>query len=49
VCIDYGVSKRRLERLEPGFQGTFKGKLAAFRFPETLLVFDDGTTERVGG
>lgn len=36
VCIDYGVTKRHRERLEPGFDGTFKGKLAAFRFPERL-------------
>jgi hypothetical protein len=48
ICVDYGVAKRHRERLEPGFNGTYRGKLAAFRFPEKLIVFDDGTTERVG-
>lgn len=48
VCLDYAVAKRHRERLEPGFDGTFRGKLAAFRFPEKVIVFDDGTTEKVG-
>lgn len=48
VCLDYGVAKRHRERLEPGFDGTFKGKLAALRMPEKVIVFDDGATERIG-
>ncbi len=49
VCIDYGVAKRHRERLEPGFQGEFRGKLGALRLPERVIVFDDGTTEQIGG
>jgi len=48
ICIDYGVAKRHRERLEPGFKGTYRGMLAAIRFPEKVLVFDDGTMEGVG-
>jgi hypothetical protein len=48
ICIDYGVAKRHKERLYPEFRGTFKGKLAAIRFPEKVVVFDDGTTFRAG-
>lgn len=44
ICIDYGVTRRHRERLEPGFQGTYRGKLAALRVPEMQIVFDDGTT-----
>jgi hypothetical protein len=48
ICIDYAVAKRWRERLYPEFRGTFKGKLAAIRFPEKVIVFDDGTTFRAG-
>ena len=47
ICLDYAVAKRHRERLEPGFKGTYRGKLAALRFPEKVIVFDDGMTERV--
>lgn len=48
ICIDYAVAKRWRERLYPEFRGTFKGKLAAIRFPEKVIVFDDGAMEPVG-
>jgi hypothetical protein len=48
ICVDYAVANRWKERLGPGFQGTFQGKLAAVRFPEKLIVFDDGITEPIG-
>jgi hypothetical protein len=48
ICIDYAVGKRHRERLEAGFVGKYKGMLAALRFPERLLVFDDGTTAPMG-
>lgn len=44
ICIDYGVTRRHRERLEPGFQGTYRGKLAALQVPEMQIVFDDGRT-----
>lgn len=47
IGIDYAVAKRHRERLEPEFKREFRGKLAAFRYPEKLIVFDDGTTEHV--
>lgn len=48
VCVDFAVGKRWKERLSPGFDGTFRGQLAALSFPEMNLVFDDGETEPVG-
>lgn len=40
ACVDFAVGKRWMERpLAPG--GRFQAKLAAFRFPEKELVFDD--------
>jgi len=39
-CIDYGVGKRWTERREGKAHG-FKLKLAAFRWPERVVVFDD--------
>lgn len=47
ICLDYGVTKRHRERLKSGFTGAFRGKLAALRWPAQLIVFDDGTTEKV--
>ncbi|QDS95706.1 Bis(5'-nucleosyl)-tetraphosphatase PrpE [asymmetrical] [Roseimaritima multifibrata] len=44
-CIDYGVAKRWEERRKPKFNGTFKGRLAALRFPELVTVFDDGEVD----
>jgi hypothetical protein len=47
VCIDYDVAGRYQERLGPGFTGAYRGKLAALRFPEMRVVFDDGTVEQL--
>ena len=44
VCIDYAVAKRWRERLYRDFRGKFKGKMASIRFPEKVIVFDDGTS-----
>ncbi len=42
-CIDYGVGKRALERLAG--RHVFESRLAAFRWPERQIVFDDGDSE----
>jgi hypothetical protein len=47
LCIDYAVGYRRKERQESGFAGTHHLKLAALRYPEMQLVFDDGTTAKL--
>lgn len=46
-CADYAVAKRWQERLQPGFSGGFDGLLAAVRFPEKVVQFDNGDTEPV--
>lgn len=48
ICIDYAVGKRHLERLTPGLNGKHRAMLAAFRFPEKRIVFDDGTEAHIG-
>lgn len=40
-CVDYGVGKRWMERRE-GKSSGFSFKLAALRFPERVVVFDEG-------
>lgn len=40
-CVDFGVGKRWTER-RPDFKGPNLWKLAAVRFPERVVVFDDG-------
>jgi len=40
-CVDFGVGKRWNERRE-GKTANYSWKLAALRFPERLVVFDDG-------
>lgn len=40
-CVDFSVGGRYAERLK-GRQSGFIGQLAALRFPERVLVFDDG-------
>lgn len=40
-CVDYGVGKRWMERRE-GTTSSFKLKLAALRWPERVVVFDEG-------
>jgi hypothetical protein len=41
ICIDFGAGRRAEERLNRGTAGPFRYKLAALRFPEMRLVFDD--------
>lgn len=42
-CADFGVASRWSERLKPAFDGVFREmKLGALRFPEKVIVFDDG-------
>lgn len=48
LCIDYSVGKRWRERLSGTSEG-FRTALAALRWPERLLVFDDGRIEPVSG
>src|SRR5690606_28347029 len=40
-CIDYSVGKRYLDRQQ---QREFSNKLAALRWPEKQVVFEDGST-----
>jgi hypothetical protein len=40
-CADFGVGKRWTERIA-GRSADFKWRLAALRFPELEVVFDDG-------
>jgi len=41
MCIDYSVGSRFKERSEPRTDKRFTGRLAALRWPERELVFDD--------
>ena len=45
-CIDYGVGKRWTERREGTTTG-FALKLAALRWPEKLVVFDEGESKQL--
>jgi len=47
LCIDYGVGKRAVERLSPDFSGLYKNRLAAFRYPERRVIFDDGVEHQL--
>lgn len=42
ICIDYSVGGRATERRNGPEGGPFLGRLAALRWPERELVFDDG-------
>lgn len=42
ICVDFGVGRRWKERLA-GVSPPYTWRLAALRFPERLLVFDDGS------
>ena len=44
-CIDYGIGKRWTERHQ-GTSNNFSWRLAALRFPERKVVFDDGSVEQ---
>ncbi|HLN30096.1 MAG TPA: metallophosphoesterase [Gemmataceae bacterium] len=48
LCIDYAVGKRWTERGQAAPGTAFKFKLAAARFPEKTLLFDDGSTAKLG-
>lgn len=45
VCVDYAVGKRWFERRKQNFNGRFRGRLAAFRHPERLMMFDDYSSD----
>ncbi len=47
-CIDYSVGGRFLER-QQGRRASFEGRLAALRWPERSLFFDDGASCRTEG
>ena len=49
LCVDYAVAKRWEERKQPNFSGQHHGMLAAFRWPERVVVFDNGDREAVHG
>jgi hypothetical protein len=49
ICADYAVAKRWQERKQHSFDGDFQGMLAAIRFPEKVVVFDNGDIEMVPG
>ncbi|HIA19071.1 MAG TPA: hypothetical protein EYN70_06575 [Planctomycetaceae bacterium] len=42
-CVDFAVAKRWKERMAADFSGEFQGKLGALRFPERVVVLDDGS------
>ncbi len=48
MCLDYSVGKRHRERLEGVPPGAYRTRLAALRWPERLLVFDDGRSAPLG-
>jgi hypothetical protein len=48
VCIDFAVASRWQERKALSFDGQYRGKLAAARFPEQVIVFDDGNAKAIG-
>jgi hypothetical protein len=43
LCVDFAVAKRWQERTNSKFTGEFQGKLGALRFPERVVVLDDGS------
>lgn len=45
-CNDFSVGRRFVERAQ-GIEGAFMGCLAAVRYPEWQLVFDDGEAVRI--
>jgi hypothetical protein len=48
MCLDYSVGKRHRERLAGVPHGLFRTRVAALRWPERLLVFDDGSSAPLG-
>jgi hypothetical protein len=47
-CVDFGVGNRWVERLDQGFDGSFRAKLGAVRLPERLVILDDTTSYVIG-
>lgn len=43
-CVDYGVAKRWRERQQPDLDGSFELRLAAARFPERVVICDNGSS-----
>jgi hypothetical protein len=48
LCLDYSVGKRHRERLDGVSPAVYRTRLAALRWPERLLVFDDGGSVAMG-
>lgn len=48
-CADFAVAKRWEERKERSFDGRYRGQLAAVRFPEQVVMYDNGDAERISG
>ena len=46
ICVDYGVARRWVPKT-PGDDAPFKWRLAATRFPELQIVFDNGEEETI--
>ncbi len=44
ICVDYGVARRWVPK-SPGDDSPHKWRLAAIRFPELQIVFDNGEVE----
>ncbi len=49
ICVDFGGGYRALERSAPGFAGAYKTRLAAARFPECTVMFDNGSMQDIAG
>ncbi len=47
LCIDYSVGGRWYDRSQGRLSGPYTGRLAALRWPERTLVFDDGEQVQV--
>ena len=49
MCVDYSVGGRASERRAGNTHGPFLGRLAAMRWPERELIFDNGERQKVTG
>ena len=49
ICADFAVGKRWKERRQPSFDGTFRTRLAAVRFPDQHIVYDHGARKTLIG
>jgi len=48
MCIDYSVGGRWRERSNTEFSGRYITRLAAIRWPERVLLYEDGSSFKVG-